>query len=130
MKKTVFFACLLAATAAMAGMNNRAYNLQVEGTNTVEQSMFVYGEVASVVVTVPEGATGSIALAGGGETLLSLSGTTNSATYHPVVPSCGSDGAAISNAYQRPGLACPLTCTVTGTGTNTVTYSVNVFFVQ
>jgi len=129
MKKTMFALCLaFAAVSAFAGMNNRSLAFEVKGTNVVAKSTTVRGDLATVAVTVPDGATGSVAITSGGETIFSKSSLSASATFHPVVQSCGSNGTAISNQYQRPGLGGLTTVTVTGTGTNTVTYKVDLLF--
>lgn len=130
MKKIMFLALAFAATAAFAGMNNRTLTFEVEGTNVVAKTTTIRGNLATVAVTVPEGATGSVAITSAGEIVFSKSSLSSSATFHPVVQSCGSDGTAITNQYQRFGLGGPTTVTVTGTGTNTVTYKVEVYYQQ
>lgn len=131
MKKIMFALCLaLAAGAAFAGMNNRSLSFEVIGTNAVAKTTTVRGDLAAIAVTVPEGATGAVAVTANGETLLSKSGLEASAVFRPIVQGCGSTGAAVSNQYQRPAIAGPAVVTVTGTGTATNTYKVELIFAQ
>ena len=133
MKKLAFFACLVLATAALAGVNNRAYNLTLDGTNVVTQTMFVYGEIAAVQVTSDEEeAVFQLSVSGGGDTILN-SEVEGSGTFHPVVPSCSHDGNAYTNSVQvqRPCIAGPLTCSASGSAfTSNLTVSVSVIYIQ
>lgn len=128
MKKIMILALALAASTAFAGMNNRALSFEVVGTNVVTKTTMVRGDLAAVQVTVPEGATGTVAVASGGATLLSKSSLSSSAVFYPVVQSCGSSGSAISNEYQRAAVCGPTTVTITGTGSATNVYKVNLIF--
>ncbi len=131
MKKIMCALCLaMAAGAAFAGMNNRSLSFEVIGTNAVAKTTTVRGDLAGVAVTVPEGATGTVAVTASGETLLSKSGVSASTVFRPVVASCGSTGTAISNQYQRPAIAGTVGVTVTGTGTATNTYKVELIYAQ
>jgi len=130
MKKMAIFAGFaLLAAASFGGMINRNFLFDVAGTNTVEKTATIRGDVATISVEVPDGATGTVSVVTAtGETLLNKSGLAASATYHPIVQGCGNNGTAVSNQYQRPAVSGPVTVTVTGTGTNTVTYKVGVIF--
>ncbi len=128
MKKMILFAgCLLLAGVAFAA--SKTLTFDVAGTNAVAKTTTIRGDVATIFVDVPSGATGTVAVVtDSGETLLNKSSISADSTFHPVVQSCGSDGAAISNQYQRAAVGGPVTITVTGTGTNTVTYKVGVVY--
>ena len=130
MKKLAIFAGVaLLAAAAFGGMNNKTLAFDVVGTNAVAKTATIRGDVATIFVEVPDGATGTVSVVTAtGETLLNKSGLAASATYHPIVQGCGSNGTAVSNEYQRAGVSGPVTFTVTGTGTATNTYKVGVIY--
>lgn len=131
MKKLMFCICaVLAATAAFAGMNSRTLTFEVVGTNAVAKATTVRGDLAAVAVTVPSGATGTVAVAANGETLLSKGSLSADAVFRPVVGVCNASGSAISNEYTRPAIAGLVDVTVTGTGTATNTYKVELIFAQ
>lgn len=129
MKKAIGILCMLALVAsAYAGMNQRNYSITVVGTNTATAVSAVRGELEKIQIDVPSGATGTVTVKSGGDTVFSKSGVSADATFYPVTGVCGTDGSTVSNEYKAIPLCGPLTVAVTGTGTATNTFGVTVVY--
>jgi len=135
MKRALIIALLLVSViglsgSAFAGMDDRDYSVAVIDTATNTQSFVLRGQLKSVFVDVPTGATGTVTVThspsgvAGSETLFTLADIAADAVYHPQVAAHTTAGAAATfvggtnntaNAwYEAPTMAGSVTVSVIG----------------
>lgn len=134
MKKLIVFAAMF-AVSAFAGFDARVFPVSVVSTATNSNVQAVRGEVMSVAVTVPAGATGTVSvLTADGQTIFSKSVTASGVFYprQPIVTSAGAaittvDAGAITNSLYTPFVINGIVTTkVVGASSGTNAYSVTV----
>jgi hypothetical protein len=132
-------AMLLAfAASSFAAMDDRPYNISVVGLGTNDATFVLRGELRGVAIDVPTGATGTVTVATGNETVFTKSAIAADAIYHPVIAQHTTAGAAATfiggtnnaaNAwYAPPTMAGPVTVTIVGESTGTNSYVVKLIY--